>query len=242
MNDKLIVALDVPTIKQAEKIISQLDGIVSFFKIGMWLFFADGAERLINKLVADGKQVFLDAKMYDIGQTVEEGVRHAVDRGVSIVTVHGDSDILEAAVEGRGFSDLKVFGISVLTSMNDESLQEMGYALSTEELIYKRVKMAAKIGCNGMIASAADNPDLLKQLSNNEEFLIGTPGIRCSDDPVNDHARTATPIDAIKNGSDYLIVGRPIISYADTGFRARKILAEMEEGQRLRNQLTDPTS
>lgn len=235
MNDKLIVALDVPTVKQAKKIISQLDGIVSIFKIGMWLFFANGSENLINGLVMSDKQVFLDAKMYDIGKTVEEGVKHAVDRGVSIVTVHGDYDIMASAVKGKGFSDLKVFGISVLTSMNDESLKDMGYALSTEELIHKRVKMAAEIGCDGMIASASDNPDLLRTISGNEEFLIGTPGIRGSDDPINDHARSATPIDAVKNGSDYLIVGRPIISYADPATRAMKILADMEEGQRLRN-------
>lgn len=235
MNNKLIVALDVPTIKQAKKIVSQLDGIVSFYKIGMWLFLSDGCENFINGLIIAGRQIFLDTKMYDIGKTVEEGVRRASDRGISILTVHGDSDILEAAVKGRGFSNLKVFGISVLTSMNDESLKEMGYALTTQELIHKRVKMASKLGCDGMIASASDNPDLLKSISGNEEFLIGTPGIRGIDDSTNDHARSATARDAIKNGSDYLIVGRPIIGHSNPAERAQKILIEMEEGQILRD-------
>jgi len=104
MADRLIVALDVPTIERATQLSKQLDGIVSFFKIGLWLLFAPGAERFIDTLIAQGKHVFLDAKMYDIGETVRQGVARAAERGVSIVTVHGDPEIMRAAVAGRGSS------------------------------------------------------------------------------------------------------------------------------------------
>lgn len=234
MNDQLIVALDVPTIKQARDLINQLDGTISFFKIGMWLVYADGCEELIKDLIKSNKKVFLDTKMYDIGKTVEEGVKRIVDRGIDIITVHGDSKIIESAVKGRGDSKLKVFAISVLTSLNDDSLKEMGYALTTKELVKFRAKQAVELGCDGLIASAADNPDKIRLESGNSMLLIGTPGIRSIDDPVDDHARSATAIEAIATGSDYLIVGRPIISHANPLDRAKKILFEMNDGLKLR--------
>src|SRR5690242_2915204 len=120
MADRLIVALDVPTIERAAQLAGQLHGIVSFFKVGLWLLFAPGAERFVDGLIADGKRIFLDAKMYDIGETVRQGVARAVERGVSFVTVHGDPDIMRAAAAGKaGSARTKVFAVSVLTSQND---------------------------------------------------------------------------------------------------------------------------
>src|SRR5579863_9956495 len=151
MADRLIVALDVPTIDAASRLAGQLDGVVSCFKIGLWLLFAPGAERFIDGLIAQGRRVFLDAKMYDIGETVRQGVARATERGVSIVTVHGDPEIMRAAVSGRGNSTrTKVFAISVLTSQSDASVKEMGYALPVAELIKLRVKQAVACGCDGM--------------------------------------------------------------------------------------------
>src|SRR5579871_2416481 len=119
MAERLIVALDVPTIERASQLAGQLDGVVSFFKIGLWLLFAPGAERFIDGLIAQGKRVFLDAKMYDIGETVRQGVARATERGVSLVTGQGDREIMRAAVAGRaGSPRTKVFAISVLTSIN----------------------------------------------------------------------------------------------------------------------------
>ena len=136
MADRLIVALDVPTIERATRLAIQLEGIASFFKIGLWLLFAPGAERFIDGLIGQGKRVFLDAKMYDIGETVRQGVARATERGVSLVTVHGDPEIMRAAVAGKGQSSrTKVFAISVLTSLNDAAVREMGYALPVAELI-----------------------------------------------------------------------------------------------------------
>lgn len=234
MNENLIVALDVPTIRQARRLVTQLDGVISFFKIGMWLMHARGAENLIDDLKKAGKKVFLDAKMYDIGQTVEEGVKHVADRGIDILTIHGDPRIIDAAVKGCGNSELKVFAISVLTSLDDAALKEMGYALTTKELIHKKVKQASDCGCDGVIAAGSDNPDLLRTIANNPNLLIGTPGIRSSDDPKQDHARTATAREAILNGANYLIIGRPIISHNDPLERAKKFINEMEIASKLR--------
>src|SRR5271170_6387099 len=182
MADRLIVALDVPTIGQAEALVDALDGVVTFFKIGLWLAFAAGVDGLIKRLIDSRKQVFLDAKMYDIGKTVEEGVARAADRGVSFVTVHGDRRIMQAAVKGKRGRGLKIFAVSVLTSLDDTALRSMGYGVSAQELVQLRVRDAVASGCDGVIASAHDNPDNIRRLAGDEELLIATPGIRGPDD------------------------------------------------------------
>ena len=232
MKDRLIVALDVPTIAAAREMAARLDGVVSFFKIGLWLAFAEGVDGLLHALISTGNRVFLDAKMYDIGRTVEEGVARAADRGISIVTVHGDARIMESAVKGKRGSDLKIFAISVLTSLDDAGLKEMGYALTARELIQRRARQAVQFGCDGLIASAADDPNELRRIAGSDRLLIGTPGIRGAADTADDHARLATPRAAIERGSDYLVVGRPIIAHPDPAARARQIIAEMEAGAR----------
>lgn len=232
MADRLIVALDVPTIAGAREIVARLDGVVSFFKVGLWLAFAEGVDGLLHSLISTGKRVFLDAKMHDIGKTVEEGAARAADRGVSLLTVHGEPRVMEAAVKGKGASPLKIFAISVLTSLDDVALKEMGYALSARELVHLRAKQAVRFGCDGLIASAADNPNELRRIAGSERLLIGTPGIRGAGESTDDHARMATPAAAIERGSDYLVVGRPVIGHADPARRAREIIAEMEAGGR----------
>jgi orotidine-5'-phosphate decarboxylase len=232
MKDRLIVALDVPTIAAAREMAARLDGVVSFFKIGLWLAFAEGVDGLLHSLISSGKRVFLDAKMHDIGQTVQEGVARAADRGLSFVTVHGEPQVMRAAVKGKGGSSLKIFAISILTSLDDTALKHMGYALSAQALIHLRAKQAVEFGCDGLIASAADDPNQLRRLAGSDRLLIGTPGIRSAGDTADDHARLATPAAAIERGSDYLVVGRPIIAAADPAERARQIIAEMEEGGR----------
>lgn len=234
MSDRLIVALDVPTIAEAERLVAELDGVVSFFKIGLWLAFAEGVDGLIKGLIQAKKRVFLDAKMYDIGKTVEEGVARAADRGVSLVTVHGDARIMESAVKGKRGSDLKIFAITVLTSLDDAALKSMGYALTAEELIRLRVGDAMRFGCDGIIASAHDNPDAIRQRAGAERLLIATPGIRGPNDAMDDHRRSADAATAIANGADYLVVGRPIVGHPDHADRARSIIAQMRKGARQR--------
>ena len=231
MAERLIVALDVPTIGGAVRLVGQLDGIVSFYKVGLWLLFAPGAERFIDGLIGQGKRVFLDAKMYDIGETVRQGVARATERGVSIVTVHGDPEIMRAAVAGKaGSQRTKVFAISVLTSLNDAAVREMGYALSVAELIGLRVRQAVECGCDGMIASAHDDPDAIRRMAGAQQLLIATPGIREPGGSVDDHKRHATAAQAIARGADYLVVGRPITQADDPTAAARRIVADMERG------------
>jgi orotidine-5'-phosphate decarboxylase len=231
MADRLIVALDVPTIENAAHLATRLDGIVSFFKIGLWLLFAPSAERFIDGLIAQGKRIFLDAKMYDIGETVRQGVARATERGVSLVTVHGDPEIMHAAVAGKGRSErTKVFAISVLTSLNDAAVREMGYALPVAELIRLRVRQAVACGCDGVIASADDDPNAIRRMANAEHLLVATPGIREPGATIDDHKRHATPAQAITRGADYLVVGRPITQADDPTAAARRIIVDMERG------------
>jgi orotidine-5'-phosphate decarboxylase len=209
----------------------QLEGLVSFFKVGLWLLYATGAEKFVDELIASGKRIFLDAKMYDIGETVRQGVARAVERGVSLVTVHGDPDIMRAAVAGRaGSARTKVFAISVLTSQNDSLLRQMGYALSVPDLIRLRVGQAVACGCDGIIASALDDPNAIRAAVGAEHLLIATPAIREPGAESHDQKRVATPAEAIARGADYLVVGRPITRAADPVAAAQRVLADMQRG------------
>ncbi len=235
MSKRLILALDVPTVDEARTIIRQLDGTISFFKIGMWLLFKKETDALIDELIADGKQVFLDYKMFDIGETVKRGVESAANRGISFVTVHGDELIMKAAIEGKANSPLKVLAITVLTSLNDQALAEMGYRLTVEQLIELRVKTAIRCGCDGIIASAKDDPDNIRRMASTESLLIATPGVRLPGASTDDHMRSADPATAIRKGADYLVVGRPILSAADRLQEATLFVQEMERGWRERS-------
>ncbi len=235
VSERLIVALDVPTLDEARLLVTRLGDSVSFYKIGMWLFFQRGVDSLIDELTAAGKQVFLDYKMYDIGETVRRGVAAAAARGVAIVTVHGDPDMLRAAVDGRGDSRLKVFAISVLTSQDDAALRAMGYDRPLQEIIDLRVRAAAEAGCDGVIASAADDPDAIRARSGRADLLVGTPGIRLAGADHHDQKRAATPDAAVERGADYLVVGRPITGAPDPANAARTIIALMRQGQARRS-------
>jgi orotidine-5'-phosphate decarboxylase len=231
MADRLIVALDVPSPEDAKVLVNKLNDIVSFYKIGLWLLFAEGTDKLIDGLVKSGKNVFLDYKMFDIGETVRKGVARAKDRGIKFVTVHGDDEIMEAAVQAKGNStSLKIFTITVLTSMDDNDLYEMGYRLGVKDLIELRVRKSRECGCDGIIASAADNPNEIRQLVDDQGLLIATPGIRPHGFQTDDHKRPANPTQAIRDGADYLVVGRPIIESPDPALMARTIIKQMNLG------------
>jgi orotidine-5'-phosphate decarboxylase len=227
IEDRLIVALDVPSIARARALIDRLDGIASFFKLGLWLAFAAGFDGLIEELRARGKRIFLDAKMYDIGETVKEGVARAAERGVDFLTVHGDREIMKAAVAGRAGSPLKIFAITVLTSLDAEGLADLGYHGAVEELVRLRAQRAVECGCDGIIASPRDNPDRLRRFAGSQRLLVATPGVRLAGSAADDHKRTGTPRQAIAAGADYLIVGRPIVHSEDPAAAARQILDDM---------------
>jgi len=227
IEDRLIVALDVPSIEEARTLIDKLDGVVSFFKVGLWLQFAAGFDSLIEHLLRKDKRVFLDAKMFDISETVKQGVARAAERGVTFVTVHGDGEIMKAAVEGRGQSPLKIFAIPVLTSVDQDGLRELGYLCSVEELIQLRVKRAAECGCDGIIAAPHDNPDRIRERAGAQQLLVATPGVRLAGAPADDHKRPGTPAQAIAAGADYLVVGRPIVRSDDPSRAATAIIENM---------------
>lgn len=231
MADRLIVALDVDRPDKAQDIVARLDGVVSFFKIGLWLLFAEGTDRLIDTLIRDKKNVFLDYKMFDIGETVQHGVARARDRGIKFVTVHGDAEIIRHAVAGKGDSDfLKILTITVLTSMDDTDLHQMGYRWTVRELIEHRVRDALKYGSDGIIASASDNPNEIRRIVDNQGLLIATPGVRAPGARTDDHKRVSTPAGAIRDGADYIVMGRPILEAPDPRQAAECVIADMRAG------------
>jgi orotidine-5'-phosphate decarboxylase len=234
INDRLIVALDLDDVDAARRLVDALGDTVSFYKIGMWLLFQPAAHGLVDELVASGRRVFLDYKMYDIGETVRHGVASVARRGATFVTVHGDPGILEAAVAGAAGTDLGILAVSILTSLDDPALRAMGYAMGARDLVPMRVRAAAAAGCAGVIASPADHPDALREASGKERLLVVTPGIRMPDDPADDQRRTGTPADAIAQGADYIVVGRPITRAAAPRERAMRIVDEMARGAAMR--------
>jgi orotidine-5'-phosphate decarboxylase len=227
VEDRLIVALDVPSIVEARALVAGLDGVVSFFKIGLWLQFASGFDRLIDELVGIGKNIFLDSKMFDIGESVKQGVARAAERGVSFVTVHGDADIIKAAADGKAGSRLRVLVVPVLTSLDANGLRELGYSDNLAELLARGARTAWACGCDGIIASPQDNPDAIRHAADAEGLLVVTPGVRTAGSALDDHKRSGTPAQAIAAGADYLVVGRPIVKSPDPAAAAARIIDEM---------------
>ena len=218
------MALDVPTIDDARRLVDALDGAVSFYKLGMWLLFQPGADALASELIGSGRQVFLDYKLYDIGETVRAGVRSIAARGARFLTVHAEPDILRAAMDGAAGSGLGILAVTVLTSMDDAALRQAGYAEDARTLVQRRVAEATRAGCAGVIASAADHPD---ELRGDTGLLVITPGIRLPGDDPGDQRRTTTPAEAIARGADYLVVGRPIAQAAAPRDACRRVLDDM---------------
>jgi len=230
MEDRLIVALDLPSVDAARVVVARLDGIVTFYKVGLWLIFAPGFEAFLDGLLRAGANVFLDAKMFDIGETVRRGIERVAERGVSFVTVHGDGDIIRAAVEGRGGSDLRLLVVPALTSLNERGLRELGHAGSVTDLIAERARFALDCGVDGIIASPQDNPNAIRERLDAERLLVVTPGVRLAGAALDDHKRSGTPAQAVADGADYLVVGRPIVHSDDPAAMARRIVADMKTG------------
>jgi orotidine-5'-phosphate decarboxylase len=226
IEDRLIVALDVPSIGQARDIVARIGDAVRFYKVGYWLLYSPGADGLLAELKAAGKRVFLDAKLHDIPQKVEIGAARAAERGVDLLTVHAEPAVMRAAVAGAAGSGMMVFGVTVLTSLDDGDLAEIGYRMGVSELVSRRARQAAEAGCAGIIASPEDRPEALRQAAG-APLLVATPGIRPAGSAAGDQKRIATPGQAIADGSDFLVVGRPVVAQPDPAAAARAIAAEM---------------
>jgi orotidine-5'-phosphate decarboxylase len=225
--DRLIVALDVKDIDAAKQVVEQLDGVATFFKVGLTLQLAAGVEDFVRSLIKQGKRVFLDYKYYDISETLKKTIARAAELGVSFLTIHGPSVLIRAAVEGRGNSGLKLFTVTVLTSLDAGDIAEMGYTNHTpEQLVLFRAKKALDAGCDGVIASGLEAAQI-KTLSK-DKLLVITPGIRPDGYPEDDQKRKTTPRDAVSAGADYLVVGRPITGAKDPRAAASEILEQMQ--------------
>jgi orotidine-5'-phosphate decarboxylase len=227
--EKLIVALDYWNIEDARKLVRDLDDEVSFYKVGLGLQLVGGNE-FARELIAEGKRVFLDYKYYDIAETVQRAVAQAAELKITFLTVHGVASIMKAAVAGRGNSDMKVLGVTVLTSMDAEDIKEMGFECSVEDLVVARAKRALEVGVDGVIASALEVAELRKQTSN--KLMIVSPGIRPSGGARHDQKRVATPFEAMRAGADYLVLGRPIYAADNPKAAAQAIIQEMADALR----------
>ncbi len=211
--DTIITALDLPTVDEAEALTQRIGDAVSFYKIGYQLF-PIGGYALAQRLSEQGKKVFIDAKLLDIGVTVEKGVRSLLTIGADFLTVHADTDAISGAVQGRGDDQrLKILAVTVLTSWDEAVIQEHGLPGPAEDLVLHRAEIAKKAGADGVIASPYEAKAIRDAFGPN--FLIVTPGIRPPGSAEDDQKRAATPHMALEAGADHLVIGRPITGAAD---------------------------
>ncbi len=220
--DRLIVALDVSSVVAAETLVDRLGDAVSFYKIGYQLAYAGGFP-FAEVLVRSGKKVFLDLKLHDIGNTVAKGVESVAKLGATFLTVHAYPQTMKAAVEARG-NGLKILAVTVLTSYDDNDLAEAGYAGNVGDLVLKRAAQARDIGVDGLVCSAEEAARVRPVAGS---LSLVTPGIRPAGADAGDQKRIMTPARAIAAGTDYLVVGRPIVEAPDPKKAAQAIVAEI---------------
>lgn len=223
--DRLILALDVPSSADAERLLDQVSDQIGFVKIGLELYTAAGPE-MVRRVIDRGKRVFLDLKFLDIEETVRRATARVATMGVELLTVHANRKALGAAVQGRGNSNLKLLAVTVLTNFDSQDLRDMGIQYSVQELVSARALLASEVGCDGVVASGEEAGVLRPKVG--PRFMIVTPGVRPAGKGVDDHARVTTPTQTIAAGADYLVIGRPIRDAADPAVAAAAILSEMQ--------------
>lgn len=222
VRERLIFALDVATISEAKDFVERLGESVQFYKLGLQIFMAGGYYELIEWLKKKNKQVFVDLKFFDVPETVKSAVMQLKPRGVTFATVHGNDDILRAAVEIK--NGVKILAVTVLTSLDQHDLNDLGFQCDVESLVLSRAKRALQIGCDGVISSGLEAPRLRQHLG--QQFLIVSPGIRPVENKLveaDDQKRVVDVEQAFRNGADYIVVGRPIRKAADPRAKAEEI-------------------
>ena len=220
--ERLIVALDVPSAGEARELVQALGDAARFYKVGLELFSAEGYFDLIRWLVGRGNKVFADIKLFDIPETVRRATANVSRSGASFLTVHAHRSVLEAAAREKGA--MKILGVTVLTSFDQGDLEEMGATKTLEQLVLERARAAARAGCDGVISSPLEAAKLKAEFG--ERLLVVTPGIRpAGDKPADDQKRSMDVAEAFRAGSDYIVVGRPIRSAPDPRAAALAIQA-----------------
>jgi orotidine-5'-phosphate decarboxylase len=227
LNERIIFALDVASPDEAKQWVRKLDGDIKFFKVGLELFLS-GWWDIVDFIIDRGNQVMLDLKFFDIPETVHLAIQQVKDRGVSLTTVHGNDAIIKAAVQDRG--NVKVLAVTVLTSFDESDMRQMGMTGSVENLVLIRAKKAIAIGCDGVVSSALEARPLRNELGG--DFFVVTPGIRpeSSVKGEDDQKRIATARNAIINGANHVVIGRPIRTAADPISMVKKLQDEIAQG------------
>jgi orotidine-5'-phosphate decarboxylase len=222
----LIIALDVETPEQALNLVDRIGPAADFYKIGMELYAASGPE-IVRELMARGLRVFLDLKLYDISETVKRATRQLSKLGIQFLTVHGSRSIMQAAVEGRDDSQTKLLAVTVLTSLDQDDLADLGYPCSPRELVELRVRKAAEAGMDGIVCSPLEIVQVRGIIGPKLKLVI--PGVRSAGAATGDQKRVATPAEAIAAGADYLVIGRQVTRSADPRAACEAILKELDE-------------
>ncbi len=227
VRDRLIIGLDVPSVEEARSLVGRIGEAGTFYKIGYQLAYAGGFE-LARELIGQGKKVFLDLKLHDIGNTVEEGVRSVARLGVTFLTVHAYPQTMRAAVAGKAGSDLKILAVTVLTSYDDSDLVEAGYApTSAADLVARRAGQARDLNVDGIVCAAPEAERVRSIIG--PDRLIVTPGIRPAGSDAGDQKRIVTPSEGIRLGANHLVVARPIVKAADPKAAAEAIVREISQ-------------
>ncbi len=225
-DNPLVIALDVGSIAEALRIVESVGDAADFYKVGMELYAVGGMD-VVTRLSALNKKVFLDLKLYDIGETVKRATRQicATDK-VTFLTVHGSRTIMKAAVDGRGGSATQLLAVTVLTSFDQEDLADLGYPVPIVELVELRVKKAVESGMDGIVCSPLEVASVRK--TGGKALKLVTPGVRSDGAAKGDQKRVATPAEAIRNGADYLVIGRQVTRATDPHAACVQILNEIE--------------
>lgn len=224
--ERLIFALDVPTVKEARDWVEKLGESVVFYKLGLQLFMAGGYYELMDWLAERGKKVFVDLKFFDVPETVASAVAQLRDKKAEFATVHGNDEILKAAVKQK--HNVKILAVTVLTSLDRHDLDDLGFSCDVEQLVLSRARRALEIGCDGVISSGLEAPKLRRHLG--QGFLVVSPGIRPVENrPADDQKRVVDVRQAFENGADYIVVGRPIRTAPDPRAKAGEIQATIAE-------------
>ncbi len=239
LNERIIFALDFSDPEEARRWVEKVDGKIRFFKVGLQLFLA-GWWPVVDHIAGRGNKVMVDLKFFDIPETVRLAVRQMKDRDVTFVTIHGNEPIIEAAVKEK--NDVKILAVTVLTSFDESDMREMGLAGSVEDLVHIRARKALALGCDGIVSSPLEAARLRSDFGS--RFIIVTPGIRPGlnrDVEKDDQKRIATAKDAIINGADHVVIGRPISTSADPLSTIDLIQDEIRQGLALSRGLRGST-
>jgi orotidine-5'-phosphate decarboxylase len=229
MRERLIVALDVSTASEAQKLVVRIGDAAGIYKVGLQLFTAEGPG-IVRDLVSSGRRVFLDLKLHDIPTTVALAVKSASELHVDMLTIHasGGAAMLRAATEAAA-GRMNLLAVTVLTSLNDEDMEEIGVAARLSDQVLRMANLARSAGCRGIVTSPREA--LMVRKAMGEGFAIVTPGIRSAGADTNDQQRTATPAQAISNGVSHIVVGRPITHASDPAKATQAIISEMEQAR-----------